>query len=139
MSIQGLGIDIVNIDPFREQLNDQASSFIQGSFTFREQVDVKSRPNKDKVYSFAARYAAKEAFIKAWSAMNRYQPPVLSQVNFLEIEVPTDSWHRPFLILHGEIRKAMMKTESQLGLELKYHVSLSHDVLSATSVVLIES
>ena len=139
MSIQGLGNDIVNIDSFREQLNDQASSFVQGSFTPREQVDVKSRPNKDKVYSFAARYAAKEAFIKAWSATNRHQPPVLPHVNFLEIEVQTDPWHRPFLVLHGKIKKAMMTIEAQLALSLKYHVSLSHDVLSATAIVVIES
>ena len=75
--IAGIGTDIVDIHGFREQLSDPATTFVEGVFTGGELSDVERRPARDKTPHLAARYAAKEAFIKAWSASNHGQPPVL--------------------------------------------------------------
>ncbi len=131
---RGVGMDLVDLVSFREQLADAASTFVEGSFTERERADVQTRPAKDKTPHFAARYAAKEAFIKAWSATNTGNAPALSHINMKEIEVALDSWGRPRLTLHGNIGRAF-----QHGETLQTHLSLSHDGGFAAAFVVVET
>ena len=84
-----------------------------------------SRP--DPTRALAARYAAKEALIKAWSATRFGLPPALATVDLREIEVVCDAWHRPALRLHGAMRDAVGA--------LRATVSLSHDGPTAIAVV----
>lgn len=62
--MQALGIDIVEVDRIREMINRFGSRFINKIFTDHEIVTcmAKARPSE----SFAARFAAKEAFAKVW-------------------------------------------------------------------------
>jgi holo-[acyl-carrier protein] synthase len=132
--IAGVGIDIVDIDGFREQLSDPATTFVQGVFTGGELSDVETRPARDKTPHLAARYAAKEAFIKAWSASNSGRQPVLKSVDLREIEVKTDPHGRPTLALHGDVQTSF--EQDRLG---SFHLSISHDGGTAAAFVIIES
>ncbi|MCO4761192.1 MAG: holo-ACP synthase [Myxococcales bacterium] len=131
--ILGIGTDIVDIDGFRTQLADPASSFAAGVFTESERVSSAMRPSKDPAVHLAARYAAKEAFIKAWSIGNYGQPPALGWIDLRDIEVVNDRFGRPALRLHGRVADETQK----LG-ALRPHVSLSHDGQVATAFVILE-
>ena len=73
-------------------------------------------------------WAAKEAFIKAWSCALFGSPPRIGadDVDWPEIEVIHDEWNRPALALHGDIAAAC---EESLGALSTWSalVSISHD------------
>lgn len=133
--IAGVGIDVVALDGFRDQLADSASGFVSGTFTRRELADVESRPAEDKTPHLAARFAAKEAFIKAWSAANAGGPDPLRQVDMKEIEVVSDTYGRPSLRLHGKVLE--VATIQGFGDPGKVHLSMSHDGPVATALVVL--
>ena len=62
--MQALGIDIVEVDRIRDMINRFGDRFVQKIFTDQEieTCMAKARPSE----SFAARFAAKEAFAKVW-------------------------------------------------------------------------
>ena len=132
--ILGIGIDVVDVNGFREQLSDVASSFVRGSFTEGEQERVSRRPAADKTPHFAARYAAKEAFIKAWSSSRKGLAPVLPHMKFTDVEVIEDSWGRPGIRLRGETLQAF----DAAGPHPRIHLSISHDGPVATAYVMLE-
>ena len=85
--------------------------------------------------SLAARWAAKEAVIKAWSSTCFGHPEVIDpgHVDLREIEVRTDAWGRPAIRLHGAIADSMA--------DYTVLVSLTHDAaadVAAAFVVLQE-
>ena len=132
--IAGIGIDLVDIDAFRDQLADPASSFVDGTFTLNEQEACQERPGRDPARHLGARFAAKEAFIKAWSGSNWSQEPALKHIDMREVEVVQDHHRRPRLKLHGRVAQALEK----LGPH-QLHVSLTHDGSSAGAVVVLET
>lgn len=77
--------------------------------------------------SLAARWAAKEAFVKAWSESQWGEPPVMDEHVHALIEVVRDAWGRPRIRLHGEVAKRLA--------DVTVHVSLSHDGDYATALV----
>ena len=83
--------------------------------------------------SLAGRFAAKEAFIKAWSASRRGQSPALERVDLREIEVVVDPHGRPSLMLHGVVEDAFTR-----GAPCAIHLSISHDGPVAAATVLID-
>jgi len=131
--IGGVGMDIVDLAMFQEQLDDKASSFVEGTFTQREIATAKARSKTRQARFFAARFAAKEALIKAWSTALWGQPPVLSHVDMREIEVCMDDFGRPGLVFHGAVAQAI----ETLG-SIVCHLSLTHDGGYAAAVVVLE-
>lgn len=129
--ILGTGIDIVHLPSFRDQLADPASKFIAATFTAGERAAAEARPDKNAARHLAVRFAAKEAFIKAWAGARWGKPPVIEQPDLLDIEVVSDAWERPRLVLHGAIAAA-------LRVPITLHVSLSHDGDHATAIVILE-
>jgi holo-[acyl-carrier protein] synthase len=127
--IAGIGLDIVDLAGFRAQLADRASTFVEGTFTAAERDDCEGRASRDPARHLAARYAAKEAFLKAWSG-GMTGAPALAGVDYREIEVVTDAWGRPSLRLHGTVAR-------KVG-ECRLHVSLTHDGGYAAASVLME-
>lgn len=107
--ILGVGTDVVDIESFASQLNEPGSRFTD-VFTGREQRTAKARAvahtqpgaSPEVAAHLAARWAAKESFIKAWSAALHGQPPVISEADLVwsEIEVIQDKWGRPSLAWH---------------------------------------
>ena len=131
--IAGIGIDIVDLSAFGSQLSDKASVFVDGTFSRGERLQSADRPGSSITSHLAGRFAAKEAFIKAWSGANWGRPPARKQVDMKEIEVVSDNTGRPRMKLHGDVFKAV----SRLG-EYRVHLSMSHDGGYASAVVLIE-
>lgn len=116
-----VGVDLVHVPGFAQQLEDTASAFVDHTFTARERKVRDPR-------RLAARFAAKEAFIKAWSGSRTHQPPLLGSLDLREIEVVDDGYGRPALALHG--------TLAQMVGPCTTSVSLSHDGDAAIAVVL---
>lgn len=128
--IRGVGLDLVDVAGFGAQLADPASTLAEGTFTPAERRDG---ARTDGVRHLAARFAAKEAFVKAWSSANFGGRPALGDADLREIEVVTDRWGRPALRLHGAVAAAL----GALG-PLRLHVSLTHDGPVAAAVVVVE-
>jgi holo-[acyl-carrier protein] synthase len=126
--IAGLGVDVVHLPDFAAQLAVPGSAFADGVFTAGERADAAR--GTDPARHLAARWAAKEAFLKAWSGASFGQPPALARADLQEIEVIRDAWGRPALRLHGAV--------ATLTAELRAWVSLSHDGPVATAVVVLE-
>ncbi|WP_338401682.1 holo-ACP synthase [Flaviflexus huanghaiensis] len=139
--IIGVGVDLVEVESFASQLDSPGTVYAH-AFTGQEQRTAKNRAavSGSAGAHLAARWAAKEAFIKAWSAALIAAPPPVSQEDLVwsQIEVVPDRWGRPSLTIHEPL--ASMVTAS---LEERYgpgstawHVSLSHDGGMAMATVL---
>ncbi|MBB1031053.1 4'-phosphopantetheinyl transferase superfamily protein [Dietzia sp. SLG310A2-38A2] len=85
----------------------------------------------------AARWAAKEAVVKAWSsALYGSAPPISPDLLvWSEIETVCDAWGRPAVRLGGEVARQVAAT---VGEGARWHVSLSHDGDSALAFVVLE-
>lgn len=134
--ILGIGIDLVAVPGFAEQLGVPGTA-VPSSFTAGERRDCAlsrsgvAREDAAQVKHFAARWAAKEAVIKAWSGGNFAGVPALEAVRPQDIEVRTDAWGRPSIRLRGEVAAA-------LGSDVVIHLSLTHDGDTAAAFVVIE-
>ena len=118
--IRGLGLDVVDLAAFRAQLDLPGSVFEEQTFTRAERRECRLRPDEDPVRHLAARYAAKEAWIKAWSGSRWGERPLAGSVNLAEIELLSDAWGRPAIQLHGLLA-------GMVGEGTHWHVSVSHD------------
>ena len=118
--VLGVGVDLVHIPTFSEQLNVRGSRFA-GVFTPGERSDIADRGADGGGYArhWAVRWAAKEAVVKAWSTAIFGQPPVMGDEVFALIETVTDAWGRPRVRLHGEVARQLADCEIE--------ISLSHD------------
>ena len=116
----GLGIDAVEIPRFRDVLT-RRPGFVDRVFSVAERALAGSR--SDPVPTLAARFAAKEATMKALSTG-------LGGVDFADIEVLALSGGAPWLSISG---RAAARAEA-LGVT-RWHVSLSHTASIATAVV----
>lgn len=128
---RGLGIDIVDVAAFDEQLADPASVFAERTFTPAELASAGRSPASATSQRLAARFAGKEAFIKAWSAGGG-ESAAVPDPDLREIELQHDHRGRPRVVLTGEVGAAFAS-----GLSI--HVSMSHDGGYAAAVVIIES
>ena len=140
MTTLGIGLDIVATTAFGDQLADSASAFVEGTFTAREQRTTRG-DGELRAQRLAARFAAKEAFVKAWSGARAGRAPALGSVDLREIEVVDDGHGRPALQLHGTVAAALEQLAIEIGAAppLRTHLSLSHDPPTAAAVVLLSS
>ncbi|MGX7731253.1 holo-ACP synthase AcpS [Rhodococcus sp. 2H158] len=128
MGVAGIGFDLVTVSEFEEQLG-RAGTVMLSNFTPGERRDANTRSSRPGRH-FAARWAAKEALIKAWSASLFGSPPVLPETVHRQIEVVSDAWGRPGIRLHGDV------AEHLTGVRI--HVSLTHDGDMAGAFVVLE-
>ncbi|MCA9538722.1 MAG: holo-ACP synthase [Myxococcales bacterium] len=131
--ILGVGVDVVDVAAFREQLADAASRFATGVFTIGERQAAASRASGDAARHLAARFAAKEAFVKAWSTARFGRPPAWRAIDLRSIEVIQDAWGRPALRFDDALSEAL-----RAAAPWRAHVSLSHDGAVAIATVLLE-
>lgn len=112
-----IGVDLVHISAFREQLGMPGSTF-ESVFTARELRLAATKP--DRAEHLAGRWAAKEAFVKAWSQSIYGQAPIIEpdRVDFSEIEIVADRFGRVAIQLAGEVAKVAPAAQS---------LSISHD------------
>ena len=140
MTTLAVGLDIVTTTTFEQQLADPASAFVDATFTAREQRAA-SGDDARRAQRLAARYAAKEAFLKAWSGARAGREPALAAVDLREIEVVDDGHGRPAIALHGAVAAALRELADELGLGSPphAHVSLSHDPPTAAAIVVLSA
>lgn len=141
-----VGVDLVHIPGFAEQLRRPGSTFTR-VFSPLEMRHAQQRSDSThisaksetfagtRIEHLAGRWAAKEAFIKAWSQAIYGKPPVIEPdlVDFAEIEVLPDRWGRVALQLKGTVARGV--EESIGGFQIS--LSISHDGDYATAQCLL--
>lgn len=121
--ILGIGTDIFDVDRMKSRLLTQPS-FIDGIFTQNE-INYCTK-FKNKAQHFAARYAAKEAFLKALGTGWR------DGISFKDIDIANDKLGKPFIELSGIAKQISDK----MGVT-SIHISMSHTESLANAFVII--
>ncbi|MCU1641154.1 MAG: holo-ACP synthase, partial [Nocardia sp.] len=129
VTILGIGLDLVCISEFAEQLERPGSTMIRETFTAGERRYCQSK-GTDPARSYAARWAAKEAVIKAWAASRFARSPQIGDNPYPLIEVVNDAWGRPSIKLHGLTAEFLPR--------VRVHLSLTHDGDMAAAMVVLE-
>ncbi len=120
-SVVGIGVDAVEITRFRESLS-RTPTLRDRMFTDDELVSLQSR--SDSVPSLAARFAAREAVMKAMGVG-------LGAFDFHDVWVESEESGRPILRVSG--RAETLARERGIS---SWHLSLTHtDVLAIAYVV----
>ena len=97
MNVRGIGVDLVQISRMREVLQRWDERFLRRVFTDQEIAYCRGR--RDPVPHFAARFAAKEAGLKALGTGLRMG------IRWRELEVQRDRGGPPRLVLSGRSRE----------------------------------
>lgn len=124
--IYGIGTDVVAIERFQKFMDNGNTAVIERLLTPAERSRCSSR--KDAASCMAARFAAKEAFVKALGTGLR------DGISWLEMEVTNDALGKPELNLSGKTAELVQAN----GL-FNIHLSLSHDGGNAIAMVVLES
>ena len=138
MTVSGVsvGTDLVHIPSFAQQLDTPGTSFERVFSAFELRVaQARGYTGAARAQHLAGRWAAKEAFIKAWSQARYGGAPLMAEeaVDWAEIEVYPDAWGRVALALRGEIAR---QAHDSLG-EYTTALSISHDGDYATATVIL--
>ncbi|BAC19199.1 putative holo-[acyl-carrier-protein] synthase [Corynebacterium efficiens YS-314] len=126
-----IGTDLVHIPAFADQLAQPGSSFMD-VFGAGERRLASRRAGNRNAEHLAGRWAAKEAFIKAWSQAIYGQPPVIPEedVQWALIEVRADRWGRVALDIAPSLDTQVRESIGDYTTSL----SISHDGDYATAV-----
>ena len=123
--IIGTGIDIIEVARVAEKVNKE-SGFRQKVFSNSEVQFCESR--NDKSQSYAGRFAAKEAFLKATGK------GLALGFELRDIEIINDSAGKPEIMLRGNFQQLAADNGWN-----KIHLSLSHLQHIACAVVILET
>jgi holo-[acyl-carrier protein] synthase len=122
--ISGTGIDIIEVNRIKTVM-ERDIGFREKIFTEGEIAYCETKKNKFQHY--AARFSAKEAFLKAIGTGWRFG------IRFADIDVYHDDFGKPLIRLTGKAEELAMRD----GIS-KISVSLSHLKEMATAVVIVE-
>jgi len=123
--ICGLGIDLVDIDRMEKVIGRWDQRFLRRIFTEGEIRYCRRRAHP--AGHFAARFAAKEAFLKSVGL------GMFGGVGFQDVEVTVLESGKPELRLHGKAQ-ALLETRGVSS----HLLSLSHSIRTAAAVVILE-
>ena len=123
--IVSVGIDIIEVYRIRETLS-RTPRFAERVFTENERAYCAAK-GAAAAQSFAARFAAKEAFLKALKTGWR------GKIAWREIEIVSDEAGAPRLEITGEAKKILDATGAN-----RIHLSLSHTTDHAIAQVVLE-
>ena len=124
--IVGTGVDIIEVSRVEEALGRFGDRFLSRIFTEKEIRYCNTKRNRTE--RFAARFAAKEAAMKALGTGLR------CGVSWQHIEVGHEPGGRPTIIFS----EAAAKIAAQLGAK-RVSLSLSHTAVQAIAHVILES
>jgi holo-[acyl-carrier protein] synthase len=124
--ILGIGIDTVEISRFQRFLDEDNQALLSRLFAPAEQEYC--RPRRQAASCLAARFAAKEAFVKALGTGLR------DGICWTEIEVVNDQLGKPHLQLSGRTQQLFSERGTATA-----HLSLSHDGDHAVAQVILEA
>ncbi len=120
--IYGIGIDIVHIPKFKQVIGKWGDRFKNRIFTQNELAYCNGRRFSEQ--HLAARFAAKEAFIKALGR----------GVKFSDIEILNNQAGKPYIDI-AELKIRNPKSEIR---NFKTHLTLSHDGDYCIAQVIVE-
>jgi holo-[acyl-carrier protein] synthase len=123
--IVGTGIDIVEVPRIAQSIERFGERFLNRVFTAAEIHYCQSKANRTE--RFAARFAAKEAAMKAIGTGMR------GGVTWKDFEVGREPSGRPTMVLHGKAGQVALT----LGVR-RTHLSVSHTEQYAVAYVLVE-
>lgn len=153
--IAGIGCDVVNVADFAQQMQD--GNGWRSLFSTRELRQCAMRANAkndSQAIHIAARWAGKEAVIKAWceamSTLGLQYPYTLDNTPWASIEILDDSHGCPSVLLSEDVNQKLLESlhapdatnpqECVGGVSRvnrvnrpNWHVSLSHDGLVQNS------
>lgn len=123
--IAGLGTDIVEVSRMSRSLS-KGDAFKKLVFHADEQTycEAKGHPSE----SYAGRYAAKEAFLKALGTGWK------NKIHWNEIVIRNNAEGQPILSIEGETLQTLVHLR-----HTKIHLSISHSRETAIAVVILES
>jgi holo-[acyl-carrier protein] synthase len=124
--IVSIGIDIVEVYRIAETIQ-RTPRFVERVFTLKERAYCDAK-GAAAAQSYAARFAAKEAFLKALKTGWR------GKITWHDMEILNDSQGVPSLEIKGEARNLL----ENLGAD-KIHLSISHTTDHAVAQVILEA
>jgi holo-[acyl-carrier protein] synthase len=123
IEVIGLGTDIIEVERIKAVIDKRGNKFLNRIYTQNE-IDY-CQQKKRSVESYAARFSAKEAFVKAIES--DYTIP------YKEIEILKKESHKPKVSLSGN---AQLAAEEKNVTEIL--VSLSHQKSYATANIILK-
>ncbi|MDR7473921.1 MAG: holo-ACP synthase [Armatimonadota bacterium] len=124
MEIAGVGVDIVEVERLQAALHRRGDRLLHRLFTAEELA--RARPARARLQRLAARFAAKEAVMKALGVGWR-------GVGWRTIEIRTDPQGRPAVILHGAAQRL---AEARGVAEVLVSLTHSGSLAAASAVAL---
>lgn len=121
--IYGVGIDLVKIERMKEVVEKWGQRFLDRVFT-KEEISY-CYDKKDPYLSLAARFAAKEALVKAIGAAG--------PVPLTDIEVVNIDTGKPFIKINGKLKDFFKEKSIK-----RAHLSLSHEHEYGVACVILE-
>lgn len=131
--IVGMGVDLVSLPSFAALVAEEGSSFVASTFTEAERRYAEHKALGPPTQHLAARFAAKEAALKALDQAAGAAGLVPPTVPLHTIEVVRDVRGRPALALHDEAAALAEQTGADRAL-----LTISHDGDAAVAVVVFE-
>jgi len=122
--ITGIGVDIVDIERMQQRI-DAATGFRELVFSDNEINYCEAKANKYE--SYAARFAAKEAFLKALGVGINFT------IDLKEIEITNNEAGKPYFMLNKLVKQFLLEN---IGFIPEVQVSLSHSKQQAIAFVL---
>jgi len=123
--IVAIGIDIIEVERVREVLT-RTPRFAERVFTDAERAYCDSR-GAVSAQHYAARFAAKEAALKAFRTGWR------GGISWQDVEICARDSGAPYLVFHGEVKTLFEKSGATA-----VHLSLSHTSEHAIAQVILE-
>jgi len=123
--IIGCGIDLVKIERIEKIIKKWGDNFVLRIFTSLEKEYCEKKKN-NKYQSYAGKFAAKEALLKALGLG-------LREANWKEIEIKNDELGQPIIDTSGKLKNIA----SAKGVS-KYFISISHSQEYAIAQVILE-
>jgi holo-[acyl-carrier protein] synthase len=123
VAIEGVGVDLVELDRIRAALERHGERFLDRILTAGERAYCYRR--RDPVPHVAARFAAKEAVVKALGT------GFAQGIRWVDVEVERDEVGPPRIVLHGAAQQIA-------GEAARVHLSLTHDKGAAIAVAVLE-
>ena len=124
--ISGIGTDIVAIERFQRFIDENNTTLLRRLFTEQERTHCSAK--KQSASCYAARFAAKEAFLKALGIGLR------DGISWQDMEIIKDEMGKPEFLLTGRAREIF----ALQGLKSAF-LSLSHDGGNAIAMVVLEA
>jgi len=117
MGIVGIGVDIIEISRFKRLASRKNSIFLKKIFTQKELKYCFAK--KNPAGSLAARFAAKEAVIKATSRF--------MAISMNEIEIVNNKNNAPIAIIHNKKMKANISVSMSHSKDHAIAFAICHD------------